>query len=154
MPRITYIDNLEEWSRSFHFSHDVSIRFSETDMFGHLNNTVPFTYFEEARIEYLKAAGFMNKWLDPDFGLIPVVADLQCDFLTQAYFGEKLSIQVKTHSVGKASVDIHYRGAREDGTTVFTGRGAVVQISRQTGKPFPWTEEDRQKLREEVFSLR
>ena len=63
MSRISYIDNMEEWASSFQFKHPVKVRFSETDMFGHVNNTVPFTYFEEARIEYFKSIGFMQNWL-------------------------------------------------------------------------------------------
>ena len=50
----------------FEFSVPVSVRFSETDMYGHLNNTVTFAYFEYARIEYLKHIGLMNDWLDPN----------------------------------------------------------------------------------------
>ncbi|MBM7691988.1 acyl-CoA thioester hydrolase [Peribacillus deserti] len=146
MPRIAYIQNMEEWSDSFRFSHKVTVRFSETDMFGHLNNTVPFTYFEEARIEYLKAVGFMADWLNPERESIPVVADLQCDFLAQIYFGEELLIHVKVHTVGNSSVDIHYKGTRMDGTLVLTGRGAMVQISRHNGKAIPWTEQHKKKL--------
>ncbi|PLT30207.1 acyl-CoA thioesterase [Peribacillus deserti] len=149
MARIAYIENMKEWSDSFHFAHSVSVRFSETDMFGHLNNTVPFTYFEEARIEYLKAISFMADWLNPEHDRIPVVADLQCDFLAQVYFGEELLIHVKAHSIGNSSVDIHYKGTRQDDTIVFTGRGTIVQISRHTGKPVFWSEQQKNKLEAE-----
>jgi acyl-CoA thioester hydrolase len=52
MKKINYIDEFTEWEETFTFSHSIKVRFSETDMFGHLNNTVPFVYFEEERIQF------------------------------------------------------------------------------------------------------
>ena len=141
MGKIAYIEKINEWKEEFSFSYPIKVRFSETDMFGHLNNTVPFTYFEQARIEYFKSLGMMQDWVDTKHDTIPVVADLQCDFLSQVYFDEKLDIKVKANKIGNSSVDIHYLGEREDGTPCFTGRGTIVQISRYTGKPVAWTEE-------------
>ncbi|WP_163101311.1 acyl-CoA thioesterase [Peribacillus alkalitolerans] len=146
MSRISYIENLREWEAAFSFSYPIKVRFSETDMFGHLNNTVPFTYFEMARIEFLKTLGFMQDWVKPTNETIPVVADLQCDFLQQVFFDENLQIYVKASQVGNSSVDIHYMGKRENGQICFTGRGTMVQISRLTGKSVAWTEEMKEVL--------
>ena len=63
--KAAYINDLSTWASEFKFSVPVSVRFSETDMYGHLNNTVPFIYFEYARIEFLKHIGLMNDWLNP-----------------------------------------------------------------------------------------
>lgn len=38
----------------FSFYNPVKVRFGEVDMFGHVNNVVAFTYFEEARIALFK----------------------------------------------------------------------------------------------------
>ncbi len=143
MAKIAYISDMEQWKSEFVFSHKINVRFSETDMFGHLNNTVPFTYFESARIEYFKHLGYMQNWFDPNYDLIPVVADLQCDFLKQVYFDETIHLYVKADSVGNSSVDIHYMGLDSKGKTAFTGRGTIVQISRTSGKPVGWTEEEK-----------
>ncbi|MGE7779575.1 acyl-CoA thioesterase [Peribacillus sp. NPDC097264] len=141
MSRISYIDNIKEWRNGFSFKHEIKVRFSETDMFGHLNNTVPFTYFEEARIEYFNSMGFMVDWSSAESDEIPVVADLQCDYIQQVFFNEQLTIHVKAAHVGNSSVDIHYMGTKEDGTICLTGRGTVVQVSKTTGKPVPLAEE-------------
>lgn len=141
MSRISYIDNLIEWSSDFSFKHEIKVRFSETDMFGHLNNTVPFTYFEEARIEYLISMGFMEDWSSSENDVIPVVADLQCDYIQQVFFNDHLTIHVKAASVGNSSVDIHYLGTKQGGSVCLTGRGTLVQVSKATGKPIPWAEE-------------
>ena len=75
MGKIGYITDMKEWMEGFSFRYPIKVRFSETDMFGHLNNTVPFTYFEQARIEYFKSLGFMQDWVDTKNETIPVVAD-------------------------------------------------------------------------------
>ncbi len=146
MTRIGYIPSMEEWEREFTFYYPVKVRFSETDMYGHLNNTVPFTYFELARIEFFKEIGFMGDWLKPGNPYIPVVADLQCDFLKQVFFDEELRIYVKADKVGTSSVDLHYMGKNASGEICFTGRGTMVQIARETGKSAPWTDEMRNLL--------
>jgi acyl-CoA thioester hydrolase len=146
MKNISYIENFDEWRKGFSFYHPITVRFSETDMFGHLNNTVPFTYFEEARIEFLKQKAFMQDWIKETTHAIPVVADLQCDYIKQVFFGETLNIFVKANKVGTSSVDIHYMAVNEQNEICFVGRGAMVQISTETGKGIPWTEEEKLKL--------
>ncbi|QPC47155.1 acyl-CoA thioesterase [Mangrovibacillus cuniculi] len=143
MSRISYIQDQEKWASEFRYFHPITVRFSETDMFGHLNNTVPFVYFEESRIAYLEKVGFMGDWLKSR-ECIPVVADLQCDFVQQVYFGEKLTIGVKANSLGRSSVDIHYWGRKEDGSTAFTGRGTMVQVHAKTGKSVEWDEKSKE----------
>ncbi|WP_042474887.1 acyl-CoA thioesterase [Bacillus ndiopicus] len=144
--RAAYIENAEQWMEEFQFSVEVKVRFSETDMYGHLNNTVPFTYFEMARIEYLKSLGLMTDWTSPNSETIPVVADLQCDFLQQVFFDESLRIFVKAAKIGSSSVDVHYLAKNGDNLPVFTGRGTIVQINRQTGKAQAWSEHTKQLM--------
>lgn len=146
MKKTNYIDDIVSWEEEFEFYHEVKVRFSETDMFGHLNNTVPFTYFEMARIDFFKSQGFMQDWVKPENETIPVVADLQCDYLSQIYFDEDLKIYVKANSIGNSSVDLHYMGKKEDGSICLAGRGTIVQISKRTGKSVPWSEEMRHLL--------
>lgn len=146
MGKANYIEDFHKWEQEFEFYLPVKVRFSETDMFGHLNNTVPFIYFEEARIDFLKSIGFMQEWTQTISETIPVVADLQCDFLQQIFFDESLSLYVKVQSLGNSSVDLHYMAKREDGSVGFVGRGTMVQISKETGKGVPWTKEKRHIL--------
>jgi acyl-CoA thioester hydrolase len=143
MKKLAYIEDLNHWMNEFSFSHPLKVRFSETDMFGHMNNTVPFVYFEEARIEFFKSLGFMQEWTCPSSTTIPVVADLQCDFLQQVYFGEELKICVKANDVGTSSVELHYLGRRGNGEPCFVGRGRIVQLNKRSGKGEAWSEEQR-----------
>lgn len=145
--KANYIRDFEVWKKEFSYSVPVQVRFSETDMFGHVNNTVPITYFEFARIEYMKELGLMQNWLLEENQLFPVVADIQVDYTQQVYFDEKLDVHVKIASVGNSSIDVHYWVTNEKGETCFTGRGAMVQISKETGKGHPWTEREKELLK-------
>ncbi len=140
----TYIKDFAVWEKEFSYSFPIQVRFSETDMFGHLNNTVTFAYFEQARINYLKSLGLMNDWLNPNGERIPVVADLQCDYIRQVFFDETIDVYVKADSIGNSSVDLHYMAKNAKGELVFTGRGAMVQISKKTGSGVAWTEEEKE----------
>jgi acyl-CoA thioester hydrolase len=147
MKKISYIDSLDEtYKNSFSFSLTIKIRFSETDMFGHMNNTAPFTYFEEGRIEFFKCIGLMQQWLGSSGERIPVVADIQCDFLKQAFFDDEIRLFVKVNRIGTSSVDLHYLGINQSMDSLFVGRGTVVQISKQTGESVPWSEEDKRRM--------
>ncbi|OIK16933.1 hypothetical protein BIV60_01255 [Bacillus sp. MUM 116] len=150
MAKAKYIDDFHKWEQGFSYFLPIRVRFSETDMFGHMNNTVPFVYFEEVRTEYLKSIGLMDEWVKPESVTFPVVADLQCDFLEQIFFGENLKVYVKAASVGNSSVDLHYMGKKEDGSVGFVGRGTLVQISKRTGKGLSWSEKMRSLLQKQI----
>lgn len=147
MGKMSYIEQLDEWKTSFGDAHyETRVRFCETDMFGHLNNTVPFVYFETARIRFFQQLGFMNDWANALNESMPVVADLQCDFIRQVFFDETLKIHVKVHQLGNASVDLHYMVTNKENKLCLTGRGTMVQLSKKTGKTIPWNEEMKQTL--------
>ncbi|MCH1627959.1 acyl-CoA thioesterase [Ferdinandcohnia quinoae] len=148
MKQIAYINDIDTWKKSFTFYHPIKVRFSETDMFGHLNNTVPFVYFEEARIEFFNHLGFMQKWTKETSTNIPVVANQQCDYVKQVFFGEEIKLYVKIHEVGKSSLDIHYMAEGKDGSLCFTGRGTMVQVSTITGRGEQWSDEMKQIIAE------
>lgn len=142
----SYIDDLEEWKKEFSFFTPVKVRFSETDLYGHMNNTVPIVYFEQARIEFLNDLGIMQEWLDEEINNIIVIADIQCDYVKQVYFDEQLKVYVKIAKIGSSSLDLHYLGVDRLDQICFTGRGTVVQINQETGKSVPWEERQLSKL--------
>lgn len=141
MRNISYIEDFETWRKEFSFYTKIPIRFSETDMFGHVNNVSPFIYFEQGRIEYLSSIGIFSE--EAMKSKVPVVADLQCDYLEQLYFGDTLTLFVKVNSLGNTSIDIHYLGVNDEEKVCLTGRGRLVNIDVKTGKPVELTEEER-----------
>ncbi|MGG2064158.1 MULTISPECIES: acyl-CoA thioesterase [unclassified Bacillus (in: firmicutes)] len=146
MKKIHYVEDFKQWESTFSFYIPIKVRFSETDMFGHMNNGVAFTYFEEARIEFFKELGFMQEWVHAESETMIVVADLQCNFLKQVFFDENLKVYVKAGNIGNSSLDLHYMVKNEAGEICLVGRGAMVQASKQTGKGVPWPAEWKQRL--------
>lgn len=144
MRKINYIEDFSKWKDEFTFFIPIRIRFSETDMFGHVNNVSPFIYFEEARIEYLKSVGLFES--ESDMEGIPIVADLQCDYLKQLFFQDSLNMYVKAAQVGKTSFDIHYMGVIQNDEVCLTGRGRIVYINPSTGKPLALGEQVKERL--------
>ncbi|KAA6448694.1 thioesterase family protein [Bacillus swezeyi] len=142
-----YIEEpFDSWCQSFSFFEEVSVRFSETDMFGHMNNVTPFIYFEETRISYFKHLRTMDHLADEHSRTIPVVASQQCDYFQQVMLHENLKIGVKTAAVGNASLTLHYLAKNKAGTPCFTGKAVMVQIAKDTGTPENWTNEQKAKL--------
>lgn len=142
---IAYITDLEEWRKGFKFYIPIKIRFSETDMFGHVNNVSPFIYFEEGRIEFFKKTGIFGG-LEKDVETIPVVADLQCDYHKQMYFNHDIDLYVKVNDIGTSSFDVHYMALNEQEEICLTGRGRIVQVNPVSGKSVPLSEDTKAKL--------
>lgn len=131
-----YIDNIENWSEEFNFYDTVAVRFSETDAFGHVNNTVAFVYFEQARINYFYSLGLMEEWVKGPFMI--VTGDLQCDYRSQVEFGDRLKVGVKIASIGRTSIDVHYLVKNQKNNICMTGRGRIVQVEKKSGSSAPW----------------
>ena len=55
-----YIPELESWLEQMKHGTrlDVAVRFAETDAYGHMNNRVPFVYFEDVRTLMLEETGY------------------------------------------------------------------------------------------------
>lgn len=134
MATISYVDDFSSWVYSFSFSIPIKVRFSDTDAYGHLNNTKVFVYFEEARIEFLKKMNLFSY----DMPTMLVVRDMQCDYLQEVFFDDQLTVYCKVGEIGRTSVDLHYMAKNEKGEVVLTARGRLVQLSKETKRPFPW----------------
>ena len=139
-----YIEDFDEWAKQFKFSVPLTVRFSDVDLYGIVNNAITISYLEYARIEFLKQVQLMEDWLDLEGETAPVIADLQCDYVMPIVYDDKLLIYVKVHRVGNSSVDIHYLGKKVTGEVVFTARTSMVQVHKKTGKGFPWTEQEKE----------
>ncbi|AOV07307.1 acyl-CoA thioesterase [Sporosarcina ureilytica] len=141
--KASYINDFESWSSEFTYAIPLTVRFSDVDMYGIVNNAVIISYLEYARIEYFKAIGLMGNWMDSEATIVPVIADIQCDYVKPIQYDENLAIYVKVETVGTSSIDIHYLGKNDAEEIVFTGRSTMVQINKGTGKGFPWSEEEK-----------
>lgn len=142
MARADYIEpSLDMWLNQFHFTTEIKVRFCETDMSGHINNTSYFVYFEQARTEYLDSLCFYHE------GVRAVTADLMCHFHGEAFFPSTLIVGVRAAKLGNKSIDLeYYVQSKADQKLVATGRGAIVIIDRETNKSTNIPELLREKI--------
>lgn len=140
-----YIEDVQTWLADFHYFEDIKVRFCETDLFGHVNNTVPFIYFEQVRASFMEQSGLMEREVEPGVVGMPVIASLHCDYVQQAYYNDKLSVGVKIARVGRSSIDMHYVALNGD-EIIFTGTSIIVQMNKNTGKSIAFNNEQLESL--------
>lgn len=146
MKRISYIEDFEQWESGFSFYNPVKVRFGEVDMFGHVNNVVAFTYFEEARIALFKELGFMQEWTHASSETMIVVADLQCNFIKQIYFDEQLKVYVKARIGREFFFRFTLYGEECSRRGLFSRSWNDGSSVEKTGRGEPWPEEWKKKL--------
>jgi len=112
----------------------LDVRWGDMDAAGHVNNSRFFSYFEEARVEWLKAN--REEEMFTDIG--PVLAHASCDFEQPVRHPATLRIEVYTEPPGRSSLRTHYV-ARLDasGDVVATGDATLVWIDVNSGRPVP-----------------
>ncbi|WP_214810629.1 acyl-CoA thioesterase [Exiguobacterium sp. s127] len=145
----SYIEDLDGWlSQMKHGTRlDVAVRFAETDAYGHMNNRVPFVYFEDVRTLMLEETGYSLA----DDGIV-VVADAQCNYIRQVYPRTRLAVYAYPVQVGKASCDVHYAAFDDEEQLMFMGRTSMVQIDR-AGNAFPWDKAYKNSLQNRFESV-
>ncbi len=138
--------DINELIKSFKYKIEIPIRFSDMDMFGHANNAVYLTYFEQARSNYWRD---VIKWDWKATGII--VAKAQVDYVRPIILDEKIFAYVKTSRLGNSSWDIEYVLVCEkaDGTLSLRTMGKTVQvaINYETNKPTPIPEKERDLMK-------
>lgn len=145
----SYINDLDQWLEQMKHGTrlDVAVRFAETDAYGHMNNRVPFVYFEDVRTLMLEETGYSLA----DDGIV-VVADAQCNYIRQVYPRARLAVYAYPVQVGTASCDVHYAAFSENEELMFTGRTSMVQIDR-SGNAFAWNEAYKNSLQNRFESV-
>lgn len=112
----------------------VRVRFSETDLLGHVNNTSYFVYLEEARSRF-----FEQLEEERNVGGF-ILASAKCDFIDQAYFKQKLKVRTSISKVGTKSFQfLHEILDQETEKQIATGEATVVcfNFEKQKSEPIP-----------------
>jgi acyl-CoA thioester hydrolase len=112
----------------------VPVRWGDLDAAGHVNNSRFFTYFEEARVDWLRAT--LDGPLFAESG--PVLANATCDFKQPLTYPATLVIDVYATPPGNSSLKSIYDAKLEQsGDRVATGTAVLVWVSVETGETVP-----------------
>jgi acyl-CoA thioester hydrolase len=121
--------------RGFTHGHRIRVRYAETDAMGVVYYANYLTYFEVARVEYLRAAGVSYRALEDD-GLVAAVISAHVDYRLPARFDDELSLLVRYIPAGRVRFRFEYEVWREaDGALIVGGHTEHAMLSKETLRP-------------------
>lgn len=91
----------------FKFFHPLELRFSDLDVYWHVNNARFATFLEEARVAYLVHLGLWDGMTFLSLGII--VAELHIRYIAPIEIHQKVRVGVRIAQIGNKSLTFHYR---------------------------------------------
>lgn len=119
-------------------------RFSETDAFGHINNTVLNVWFETARACLFDIFYDEN---DSAQTINLILARTEVDFIAQVFYGQDVEVTTQIDSIGNSSFVVAHE-AYQGGKLVAKGKAVQVYFDHETQRGTPLTDELKEKLRQ------
>ena len=113
----------------------ITLRWSDNDAYGHVNNTVYYQWFDSAVNGWLVEQGLLDISAgDP----IAFVAETRCTFLSPVSFPGEVDIGLRVVSLGRSSVRFAI-GVFAQGTDTAVAEGEFVHVavSRARRRPVP-----------------
>ena len=112
------------------FKHktDLEIRFADIDAFGHVNNALFLTYFEQARVSYFdEVLGWDYDWSKEGV----IVARSEVDYVLPVLFRDSIQIYTGCTRIGNKSFDISYQAIKTDekGNEILMAAGVTVMVA-------------------------
>lgn len=120
----------------------VQLRFSDVDRFGHLNNSVFFSLYDLAKTEYFKA---VLTSIPDKYHIIPIVANINADFIHPVYFGDAIEIQTAVARLGRKSFTVAQQA-------VNTKTGSIVSTCRTVMVCYSTVRDDSMEIPDEIRS--
>jgi len=121
-------------SRDFPVHWPVLTRWTDNDMFGHLNNAVYYELFDSA----------INGWINTTCGIDPltapwlgVVAESGCRYFSELQFPDPLVVGLAVARLGNSSVTYRLGIFQTDQPVAAVGHWVHVYIDRTSRRPVP-----------------
>jgi acyl-CoA thioester hydrolase len=118
------------------------VLWGDQDSFGHVNNTIPFRWFESARIAYLEQSDLGH--LMSTNGIGPILAAIGCNYRRQLHYPDTVHVGARVASIGRTSmVMAHAAYSERLGMIAADGTSTVVMFDYSANKPRRMPEELR-----------
>jgi len=82
---------------------NITVRFSDLDALGHVNNATYLSYIQDARISYFNN---ILKRKSDDLDYKAIIARIEIDYKNQICLGDQVAIYTRCTSVGEKSCDV------------------------------------------------
>lgn len=131
------------------FVHEIniSVRWCDMDAFGHVNNSVYFSYFESARISWWNSITPSHISF-AETG--PVIINAHCTFFKAIIYPETLRVKLFVGPAGRSSHECFYEISAFNTPEIIYARGStkVVWVDRKAERSITLPEYIRQNLPE------
>jgi acyl-CoA thioester hydrolase len=116
------------------FSFVMPVRWGDLDAYGHINNTLYFRYFEEARFRLMQ-----EKNIPINGAAHPVVVTIGCTFLRPLFHPDNIRVEIFLSEPGRSSFMMHYRIYSDTYPQAPSAEGysKIVWVSSENGKSVP-----------------
>ncbi|WP_332674748.1 acyl-CoA thioesterase [Aromatoleum sp.] len=122
----------------------IPVRWGDMDFYGHVNNTVYFRFFEQARVEWIEQMDFPVGPTEPA-GAVIITAS--CTFLIPVNYPATVIVKVYGGEPGRSSLMTWYELFVEGDDRLFAeGAAKVVWMDNRTNKSVPLPDRLRSML--------
>ena len=113
----------------------IPVRWGDMDAYGHVNNTVYFRFFEQARCEWIEHMGFR---VSPEESTSPVIINASCTFFAPVNYPATVIIKMYAGDPGRSSVMTWYELFIEGEERLYAeGAAKTVWMDMRSGKSAP-----------------
>lgn len=113
----------------------IAVRWGDMDAYGHLNNTIYFRFFEQARVEWVEQLGFPVR---PDEESGAVIINADCTFKIPVNYPATVEIRLFAGQAGRTSVMTWYELYVDGDDRLYAeGSAKVVWMNIASGKAVP-----------------
>jgi acyl-CoA thioester hydrolase len=124
---------MDHFLKEYRVFIDQNLAWGEMDSFKHINNTVYFRYFENARLEYFQKINLFPIMQQTGIGL--VLASTQCRFRIPLEYPDKITIGTKVFEIGNDYFMMKYEiYSHKISKVVAEGDARIVSYSFQEKK--------------------
>ncbi|HQE40565.1 MAG TPA: thioesterase family protein [Zoogloea sp.] len=128
-------------SRKLVLTTSIPVRWGDMDAYRHVNNTIYFRYFEQARVEWLEQSG---STVSLEYPVAPVIINASCTFLIPVNYPATVVVRMYLGEPGRSSVMTWYElGVEGDDRLFAEGAAKVVWMDPVTGKSVPLPDDVR-----------
>ena len=129
----------------FSFYYPITIRYSDLDPQGHVNNAAYLSYLESARFGYYEAAGIWQRGASVRTGM--VVARVEIDYLAPIFLGQSIRVGLRVDRLGEMSFTFAFQiESIPDGKTFARGITVMVAYDDQSERSIPLPPDWRAKF--------
>ncbi len=97
------------------FRTEIPVRITDINYGNHLGNDAMLSIIHEARLQFLNHFGYSEANVE---GTGVIMADVVIVYKSQAFYGDRLAIEIGIDDVARKSCDIYYQITKGDGTLV------------------------------------